>query len=101
MKGEVEMRKIRITKTPPGFADPKIRAQWVGVEIPLIEGTEAAEAESAMPRSSLSAGGYIVRGEDAVLALADAGKREAAAFWSNPVPAAHLRFARDCCKLIE
>jgi len=95
------MRKIRITKTPPGFADPKIRAQWVGVEIPLIEGTEAAEAESAMPRSSLSAGGYIVRGEDAVLALADAGKREAAAFWSNPVPAAHLRFARDCCKLIE
>ena len=95
------MRKIRIITTPPGFADPKIREQWVGIEIPLIEGKEAAEAESAMPRSSLSASGYIVRGEDAVLALVDVGKHEAAAFWSNPVPSPHLRFARDCCELIE
>lgn len=94
------MPKVRITKVPPGFANEKIRAQWVGVEIPLVDGEEAAEAEARMDRTSASAGGYIVRGSDAVQALMDAGRHEAASFWGRPVPAPHLRFARDCCEVI-
>ena len=94
------MLKIRITKTPPGFADEAIRAQWVGVEIPLVSEDEAAKVESEMNPKSPSAGGYIVRGVDAIQSLKDAGKEKAAAFWANPTPPFHLRFAKDYCEVI-
>jgi len=94
------MRKIRIIKTPVGFADETVRAQWVGVEIPLVSDKEAAATEAQMDPKSPSAGGYIVRGEDAVQALIDAGKQEAASFWARPVPPPHLRFGRECCEVV-
>lgn len=90
--------KIRIIKIPAGFAPEKIRAEWVGVEIPLVPDREASIVEAQMNVKSVSVDGYIVRGEDAVQVLIGAGKKEAAAFWSRPFPPPYLRFARECCE---
>jgi len=48
-----------------------------------------------------NAGGYNVSGVDAVEALLDAGKTEAAQFWSSPVPPPSLRFGTDYCEVVS
>ena len=97
---EETMGSIRIIKTPSGFADEHIRAMWVGIVIPLVPEEEAVEAEKDF-RPSESSGGFIVSGEQAVGCLMAAELHEAVSFWSRPVPPTYLRFARDCCELIE
>ncbi len=94
--------KIRITGTPPGFAPEEIRAQWVGVEIP-IDGAAVNESLS-MPgkwSGSENSDGYTVATEDAIAALKQAGKDEAAAFWQEVRNLGSvLRFKKDVCELL-
>ena len=92
------MSKIYIVNTPPGLAEEHIRKAWVGIVIPLAseEEVDKAARQSGTPRESVV--GYVVRGTDAVRALIDAGKNEAASYWSRPVSPAYLEFARECCK---
>lgn len=94
------MSRIRIVTTPPGFAKEAIRQLWVGAEIPIVSGDEALVAEKTFDSSGANAGGFIVRGPEAVQALLDLGRSEAAAHWSSPVPPRYLRFAKECCEEI-
>ncbi|MAZ67204.1 hypothetical protein CL652_00310 [bacterium] len=89
--------RIRVTKTPPGFADEHIRKAWVGVEMPA----EPDDGDSEGWSGNENAGGYNVSGVDAVEALLDAGKTEAAQFWSSPVPPPSLRFGADYCEVVS
>jgi hypothetical protein len=89
--------RIRITKTPPGFADEHIRDAWVGVEMPA----EPDKGDLQGWSGNENVGGYNVSGVDAVEALLDAGKTEAAQFWSNPVPPPSLRFGTDYCEVVN
>lgn len=94
------MPKIRVITTPPGFARKAIREAWVGTEIPIVSGEEAAVAERTFDSSGANVGGYIVRGIDAVQALLDLNLQEAATHWSSPQPPRYLRFAKECCEEI-
>lgn len=99
MGGKI-LKSIRIVGIPPGFADEAIRKQWIGIVIPLAPDDEAFKAEQLF-KPSESSGGYIVRGAEAVEALEEAGREEAASFWSRPSYPAYLRFARDQCELVD
>lgn len=72
----------------------------MGIEIQLAPRDEAAKALADLSPKSASAGGYVVRGMDAVESLYQAGKHDAAAYWDIPVPPPYLVFARDCCELV-
>lgn len=56
--------RIRITKTPPGFADEDIRKAWVGVEMRA----EPDKGDTCWSGDE-NAGGFVVVGIDAVKAL--------------------------------
>jgi len=91
--------KVKITSVPPGGAPLKIRQQWVGLELPLVEG----ELEPGIllsvtggkpdPRSF---GGFPVKTTDAIAALHAAKKNEAARWWE----AWHDNMLRTGCILI-
>lgn len=89
--------RIRIIKTPPGFASERIRNAWVGLEMPA----EPDKGELKGWSGNENAGGYVVSGVDAVNALLAANKTEAARFWSSPVPSNGLRFGADYCEVIS
>lgn len=89
--------RIRIIKTPQGFADKHIRQAWIGIEMPALPDEGEAEGWSG----NENAGGYTVSGTDTVDALRDAGKKEAAKFWSYPVPPPSLRFSADCGEVVD
>ncbi|MDR3548524.1 MAG: hypothetical protein P4M11_09720 [Candidatus Pacebacteria bacterium] len=95
------MNAIRIISVPPGFASERIRREWVGITIRQPSKEEQEGVGRTIRPDSSSRGGYVVRGYDAVQALRDAGKDEAADFWSAPINPPHLVFARECCELIE
>lgn len=89
--------RIRINKTPLGFVDESLREKWVGVEMTA----EPDSGEDGGWSSDENAGGYVVRGVDAVEALRDAGEEGAAMFWGSPVPPLKFRFSADCCEVID
>lgn len=96
------MKRIRIIHTPPGFADEHIRLKWIGVEIPLPTAEQLAEnPPSGLSIGRENEGGYLVRTEDAVIALHNAGKHEVADFWGSCVLDSYLRFSRDVCEEID
>lgn len=95
---EASMASIRIISTPPGFADEKIREQWVGLSIPIFSELTAHQLDQRFAQSD-NAGGYVVSGDYAVLALQVAGRQEAADFWSRPYIPEFMRFARSCCEI--
>ena len=92
-------RKIRIIKTPPGFAPEDIRKQWIGIEIPII-----GEEDSTQPlgvRSGIeNIGGYQVSPLEAIKALKEAGKTEAVAFWQRFSSAMNFTFKKEVCEVI-
>ena len=65
----------------------------------------SATAETPFDRdedwdSDVHKGGYLVSGSDAVAALLEAGRIEAATFWGKPVPPTLLRFDVACCEVL-
>ncbi len=93
------MNKIKIIDTPPGFAPEEIRKQWIGVIIPLSE-NPIPEDKVVIRIGNQNRGGYKVRGSEAVSALKEAGKHEAAEFW-QPYSGGEFEFKKKFCKLIE
>ncbi len=96
-------KKVRIIATPAGFAPQHIREQWVGVEIPLIDQEEADVLHDSLNwNSDEQYGGPIVRTSDAITALRDAGKEEAAQFWEmvQSQLGTELRFGTEYCELV-
>lgn len=92
------MTKIKIIEVPPGFAPEEIRKQWVGVEIPLAE-NPIPEGRESFQIGNQNQGGYQVRGVDAVKALLDSEKKEAANFW-RPYSIGNFKFKKEVCELI-
>lgn len=100
--------KIRIIAVPPGQAPQRIREQWVGVEIPVIEQPPPGQQFGVLggkpdPRN---ARGYLVGTDEAIQALSKKSS-EAAAWWrawrEETVAgqlAAGLVFAREVCEEI-
>jgi hypothetical protein len=85
---------------PPGVIAPeKIRKQWVGVELPVVEAGE--EADSGWVDNG-NEGGYVVNTTDAIKALRKAGKNEAADFWQEikDMTGHQLRFSAQFCAVI-
>jgi hypothetical protein len=93
------MAKIKIVSTPPGFAPESIRKQWIDVEIPLAENPIPKE-KVAMKIGGENEGGYQVKGTDAVKALKDAGKDQAAEFW-EPYSSGNFTFKKEVCEFIN
>jgi hypothetical protein len=96
-------KKVRIIATPAGFAPRHIREQWVGVEIPLIDQEEADALQDSLSwNSDGQYGGSIVRTCDAITALRDAGKEDAARFWemAQAQLGTELRFGTEYCELV-
>ena len=88
---------IRIIAPPPsGFVPADVREAWVGVEMPAEPDNGEGEWSS-----DLNAGGYVVKGEDAVKALLDAGKDHAAACWSTPCTPRLLLFVASSCEEVR
>jgi hypothetical protein len=93
------MKKLKIVQIPPGFAPEHIRKQWIGVEIPLAE-NPIPEGKEALRIGNDNAGGYQVKGTDAVKALRDAGKIEAADFWEN-YSSGMFKFKKEVCEVVS
>lgn len=92
--------KIRIVKTPPGSVAPEeIRKQWVGVEIPVAEGVEDGDS---LWVGKQNVGGYIVNINEAIEALQEAGKVDAAEFWEGirNCLGDKLRFKKEYCEIV-
>ena len=102
------MTKVKITSMPPGGAPVAIREQWIGVEMPLEQGP----SEPGILRSVTggkpnpkSYGGFPVKTEDAIQALREQGREEAAEWWENwflSSPSGKtLVFAASCGELVD
>lgn len=92
------MAKIKIIEVPPGFVPEHIRKQWIGVEIPLTE-NPIPEGQETFQVGNQNSGGYQVKGVDAVKALLDSDKQEAANFWI-PYSSGNFKFKKEVCELI-
>lgn len=93
------MKKIKIIGTPSGAAPLEIREQWVEVELPLSPQDNPRFSEF-LPEGSDHRGGYVVEVDDAVRALRDAGKPEAALFWLDRVDTGPLIFGMKFCERV-
>jgi len=96
-------KKVRIVLMPPGFAPEEIRQQWVGVEIPLIDQDEAdALQDNPNWDASEQYGGSIVSTSDAIAALREAGREEAAQYWEEVQKniGIKLRFGAEYCEIL-
>lgn len=89
------MSYVRVTSRPPGLAPDHIRDGWVGVLLPRVVGETADAVLAQLSPNSPAAGGYVVRGADAVAALAAYFREDAVAYWS-PIPLCFV-FPRDNC----
>lgn len=98
------MGSIRIVQTPPGFAPEKIREEWVGIKIPLVPERDLRQ-DPPVPHPAAStndnADGHVVLRTEAILALLNAGKEEAANFWNALPLGVYLIFKKDVCEVVE
>ena len=94
------MAKILIVATPPGFAPPAIREQWLNIEIPLPTNEELV-ADPPSEHGFGDGDGYVVLRKEAAQALRENGRDEAARYWSAPWFGKYLVFHELCCKLIQ
>ncbi len=93
------MAKIKIIAVPPGFAPEEIRKQWLDIEIPLAQ-NPIPEGKEVARIGNDNTGGYQVKGVDAVQALKDAGKDEAANFWKT-FSSGNFTFKKEVCEIID
>ena len=91
------MSYVRVTSRPPGLAPDHIRDGWVGVLLPRVVGETADAVLAQLSPNSPAAGGYVVRGADAVAALAAYFREEAATYWTTTAVPPYLVFPRDNC----
>ena len=95
------MSSVRITAIPPGFAPERIRKQWVGVELPLASKKEIAQnPPSGFGIGSDNTSGYLVLRDNAIEALRQAGKKEAADFWGSLRYGRFLQFKKEVCEMV-
>lgn len=95
------MKKIRIIKTPPGFAPLEIRAQWVGVEIPLATEEDIKQDSPSGARiGTANLDGYRVLRDKAITALHEAGRHEAVYFWDAFPLGRYLVFKKEVCEVV-
>ena len=95
------MGKIRITKTPPGFAPLAIREQWVNIEIPLATEEDFKENPlSGIRFGSENRNGHIVTAREAVNSLRYNGRLDAANFWAGVTQGGYLEFSKEVCEVI-
>lgn len=106
--------RIRITSVPAGGAPLKIRKQWVGMVLPvdLVVPEEVSvflvgdiDGITGQPYSAddLNLTGYSVLKSEAINALREAGRVEAADYWQALVRTGHdvLIFSRQFCEVVE
>src|SRR4051812_11041468 len=97
------MSSIKIIAVPFGFAPLHIREQWVGIQIPLATKDELQNSPlSGIKIGNENSAGHIVLRKKAIEALREAGKDEAAEFWSRaPIIsiASYLQFQREVCEI--
>lgn len=78
------MAKVKIITVPPGGAPFAVRREWIGLELPLIEDDlepgvfRSVTGGKPDPRSF---GGFPVKTEDAIKALRDNNREDAADWW--------------------
>ena len=95
------MPKIRINKTPPGFADEKIKQAWIGCEIPLAtENDFEIDQPSSTKIGNKNENGYQVLRSEAIKALREKGENSAADYWESLPVGRYLVFRKDVCTLI-
>lgn len=99
-------KMILITQTPPGQAPEDVRKAWVGLKIPLSpdqsEGFSAGVLGGKAEPANLN--GYSVGAKEAVQALLDAKKCEAADWWQTHgygFGNERLMFGKAFCQVIE
>lgn len=93
--------KIKILRTPPGFAEEYIRKEWVATELPLATAEEIDEdPPTDISVGAQKAGGYLVLKTKAIEVLRASGKEEAAAFWERLPIGRYLRFGKEYCEII-
>jgi hypothetical protein len=86
--------KIRIIATPDGFAPKEILEAWVGIELTLTE-----QDFKGFRLDNKGGSDHEVELGCAVKALIDAGKNNAAEYWSQFVPG-NLIFKKEVCQLL-
>ncbi len=92
--------KIRIEAVPPGFAPEEIRKQWVGVEVPLPD--DGVILKGGRWTGTENENGYVVFTADAVRALREVGRLDAAEYWEGIGSIGKvLRFKRELCSLVQ
>ena len=91
------MSYVRVTSRPPGLAPDHIRDEWVGVLMPRVVGETAERVLARLSPDSPAAGGYVVRGPDAIAALLAYFREEAATYWTTTAVPPYLVFPRDNC----
>ena len=94
-----EVLYITITAIPPGFAPLEIRKEWVGLKI--LTPTDAqlrANPPLGMGIGNSNTGGFIVRRDDAITALHNAGKNPAANYWIMLALGEYFIFKREVCE---
>ena len=108
--------RIRIISTPPGEAPERIRAAWVGLELPAARTTTSVSTIGVLSRPKTRTGlffawlfgrtqrevGYTVRASSAIEMLATRSP-EAAAWWCENSPHAiapgeYFLFAAEACE---
>lgn len=96
------MSSIRIIELPPGFAPKEIRAQWVGVVLPIASDDEISkDLPTAFGIGSGNSDGYFVFRDEAIKALRTAGKEKAVRYWSAFPLGKFLKFKKDVCAIVE
>ena len=95
--------RIKIKKTPPGFAPEEIREQWVGLILPCIGKEDPHTSVDPLFRTGTeNIGGYQVATADAIKALEDAKLFDALKFWSVRLfGAIDLTFKADICEVLD
>ena len=96
------MAKLKIVRTPPGFAPEYIRRAWVGIVIRLPSVEELKQdPPTNVGIGNQNSGGYDVLRTDAIEALKAAKKFEVAEYWQGFIIGKFLRFKRDVCEIVE
>ena len=89
---------IEITSVPPGGAPEEIRKEWIGLTLRVDHRNENQLADVVTGRKVNRLGGWAVRWDDAMAALA-LKSVQAMEWWIENVIPMDLIFTDDCCEV--